>query len=135
MEHKDIAEEIDDFWLELKSSDIRGYSIMSSSYGQGENVNELGIVSGHAYSLISTHEVRVGNKNWRLCKLRNPWGRGEWTGDWSDGSKLWTPKLRKDLECIEGDDGIFFMCVEDYVSNYESTSFCVPLDPKLLVHS
>jgi len=27
--------------------------------------------------------------------MRNPWGDGEWTGDWSDGSNLWTPELKK----------------------------------------
>jgi len=23
--------------------------------------------------------------------MRNPWGTGEWKGDWSDNSKKWTP--------------------------------------------
>jgi len=27
--------------------------------------------------------------------MRNPWGTGEWTGDWSDKSKKWTPQLKK----------------------------------------
>lgn len=63
---------------------------MSSTHGQGENVSSLGIVSGHAYSLISIHEFSHRNKFWRLVKLRNPWGRGEWSGDWSDESELWT---------------------------------------------
>jgi len=29
----------------------------------------------------------------KLVKLRNPWGGGEWKGDWSDESYLWTKEL------------------------------------------
>ena len=33
----------------------------------------------------------------RLVKLRNPWGKGEWKGDWSDDSYKWTTKLKREL--------------------------------------
>ena len=98
---------------------------MSATHGSGENVDASGLVSGHAYSLISIHEVDTENGPVRLCKLRNPWGSGEWKGDWSDESDLWTPELRAEVGCKEEDDGIFHMTVEDYVGQYESTSFCV----------
>ena len=26
----------------------------------------------------------------KLVKLRNPWGKGEWNGDWSDSCYKWT---------------------------------------------
>lgn len=50
-----------------------------------------GLVSGHAYSLISCKVTSQGTK---LVQLRNPWGCFEWTGDWSDGSELWTPEIQ-----------------------------------------
>lgn len=46
----------------------------------------LGLVSGHAYSVIDV----VHSHGYKLIKLRNPWGRGEWEGDWSDKSALWS---------------------------------------------
>ena len=46
-----------------------------------------GLVSGHAYSLLAAKELSNGV---RLVKLRNPWGRFEWKGAWSDNSELWT---------------------------------------------
>lgn len=45
----------------------------------------------------------------RLLKIRNPWGTGEWEGDWSDDSDLWTDCLRAELEWSKSDDGIFWM--------------------------
>jgi len=50
----------------------------------------VGLVSDHAYSVVSVHEVQ-GEK---LLKLHNPWGHQEWLGDWSDHSDKWTPQLK-----------------------------------------
>ena len=47
--------------------------------------------------------------------MRNPWGTGEWTGDWSDNSNLWTPAIKKMVDFVEGDDGIFFIELSDYL--------------------
>ena len=30
-----------------------------------------------------------------ILKLRNPWGKLEWKGDWSDSSSLWNNELKK----------------------------------------
>jgi len=48
-------------------------------------------------------------------KLRNPWGSGEWIGDWSDNSDLWTDELKDQVSFDGGhDDGIFWMSYEDF---------------------
>ncbi len=68
--------------------------MMAASHGQGENKGESGVISGHAYSLISVKEFEVNGETIRLLVLRNPWGEGEWTGAWSDKAPEWTPELR-----------------------------------------
>ena len=46
---------------------------------------------GHAYTLLSAAQLTLSNgQQVNLVKLRNPWGSGEWKGDWSDKSPLWT---------------------------------------------
>ena len=75
-------------------ADRKNFTIMCSSRGTGEAKNPNGIVAGHAYSVISIHEFTNYNKEVRLLRLRNPWGKLEWNGDWSDRSPLWTTELR-----------------------------------------
>jgi len=75
------------------------------------------LAGSHAYSLLEICElvkfsgkwVKLGSKHLnglkketingkmfvkeRIIKLRNPWGKGEWTGKWSDSDKIWTSDL------------------------------------------
>ena len=39
-----------------------------------EEQNPLGIVSGHAYSILDIKTVRTKNGQVRLIQIRNPWG-------------------------------------------------------------
>lgn len=72
------------------------------------------IVRMHAYSIMEAREI----KGLRLLKLRNPWGRYEWRGAWSDGSEQWTPEWMELLNHRFGDDGQFWMCYEDFLREY-----------------
>jgi len=63
-----------------------------------------------------------GNK---LMQIRNPWGRGEWNGDWSDKSSKWTTRNRNLLDWHEKkDDGIFWIDINDYVNEFDSIYVC-----------
>ena len=90
----DQIEDPEDFFNMLKLADIRDFTMMAASHGQGEVTSDEGVVSGHAYSLISIHEFKHRGQDVRLLKLRNPWGTGEWKGAWSDDAPEWTDKLR-----------------------------------------
>lgn len=55
----------------------------------------------------------------RFLKLRNPWGRSEWTGRWADGSKEWTTEWLEALTPLQhrfGDDGVFIMEYTDFLN-------------------
>jgi hypothetical protein len=74
-----------------------------------------GIVSQHAYAVLDIYE----GHGQRLVKIRNPWGRTEWKGAWSDGSKEWTSEWLQRLNHQFGDDGIFWMTYKDMLSKYK----------------
>lgn len=67
-----------------------------------------GLIGGHDYSVLRA----VEHKGKRFLVIRNPWGKSEWTGPWSDGSKEWTKESMEVLSVLGhefGDDGQFVM--------------------------
>lgn len=78
---------------------------------------QYGLIGGHAYSLLAGKEVSLDNGTTvKLVKIRNPWGQGEWTGDWSDTSSLWTDKIKGELGITHSfkTDGAFWMDWSDF---------------------
>jgi len=60
-----------------------------------------------------------------LIRLRNPWGKMEWNGDWSDNSPLWTESTKAQVGGFaSADDGEFYMNMRDFVKCYSDISTC-----------
>lgn len=79
------------------------------------------MVYGHAYTMLRAFKFEHEGETLRLLKMRNPHGRGEWNGAWSDGSDLWTDELKDQLGWEERDDGAFFIDYEDYLHHFSNT--------------
>ncbi|OJJ45435.1 hypothetical protein ASPZODRAFT_2109961 [Penicilliopsis zonata CBS 506.65] len=74
-----------------------------------------GISEDHSYSIMDVKEV----DGLRLLRLRNPWGKKEWNGPWSDGSEQWTPYWMEKLNHKFGNDGFFWISYDDLLKNYQ----------------
>ncbi|CAE7526188.1 ADL1 [Symbiodinium natans] len=121
---KAARKEINDgtMWAKLLSLSRDGHLLgCGSGAGKDTETSDMGIVKGHAYSLLRVEEV----EGHRLLQLRNPWGSTEWKGKWSDGDKdSWTQKMKKKLDYVNADDGSFWMAFEDFVNHYRSVYIC-----------
>jgi hypothetical protein len=83
------------------------------------DIEERGLSPAHAYTFLKTYTVNTENGTERIVKLRNPWGNGEWSGNWSDSSKKWNASTKKQCEYQENrDDGVFYMSFDDFVKYY-----------------
>jgi len=107
----------DALWAKLRSWAARGWPMTVRSLGGG--VDADGLVGNHAFSLM-----RVFDRGpVRLVQLRNPWGRGEWTGAFSDGDKKsWTPELQAAAGVnidAGADDGVFWMPYASFTAKFK----------------
>jgi len=101
----------------------------SGSGLNGEQMGPKGLVAGHAYSVLDAKSFKDSNApggRLKLIQLRNPWGKYEWKGAWSDGSAEWTayPHVVKIIKPVDGDDGSFWMSWEDFSVIFQSLDIC-----------
>ncbi|XP_037544043.1 calpain-5 [Nematolebias whitei] len=94
-----------------------------------------GLVKGHAYSVTAAKRVRLGhgllayfkNETIPLIRMRNPWGKTEWKGAWSDSSEEWAKvgdTERSNLGITVEDDGEFWMDFTDWCKFFTDADIC-----------
>jgi hypothetical protein len=124
---------------------LMGCSIQppTSQAGRAEAEADGGLFSGHAYSLLDVGEINLDDSSsLQLLKLRNPWGRGEWNGKFSDRSeerekydieikRIFQPSDGQGHEVVEIDasDGCFFMTLTDWLDRFTSIFVGLKLPP------
>ncbi|XP_052616518.1 calpain-12 [Peromyscus californicus insignis] len=100
---------------------------------RGEIRTDEGLVKGHAYSVTGTHKMSLGFTKVRLLRLRNPWGRVEWSGPWSDSCPRWDmlPSEWRDALLVRKEDGEFWMELQDFLTHFNTVQIC-SLSPEVL---
>ncbi|XP_041346994.1 calpain-9-like, partial [Gigantopelta aegis] len=84
-----------------------------------------GLIEGHAYSIVDIREVNQGRRSTLLLRLRNPWGRGEWNGPWSDRSSEWCSVRLSDMTMARViDDGEFWISLKDFQEQFDELEMC-----------
>ena len=130
-------------WRVLQDADQKDFimgcaSIDVKKSGDDSADQTTGLSGNHAYTLIGVTEIVTGEgelrvkspheasspANIRLVKLRNPWGKGEWNGEWSDSSPLWTSRVKQELGFTDKDDGIFYMGFQDWLNYFREYQIC-----------
>ncbi|XP_020783915.2 calpain-1 catalytic subunit-like [Boleophthalmus pectinirostris] len=115
---------------ELMSHARQSQSLMACAIPPGatsENtVLPNGLVNGHAYAVTGVKEIKIRGQLVKLVRLWNPWGKGEWKGDWSDKSRFWQMVSPQDrATCLDViDDGEFWMTLEDFCKFYSDLNIC-----------
>lgn len=114
--HKHSEMSVDELWKIIKEADNANYVMCT-----GAIADIKGIVRSHAYTLINAYEFEFKGQTLRLVQIRNPWGYGEWEGDWHDNDPKWTPELKRKLNHGPREDGIFYMSFNDFAKIFSHT--------------
>ena len=137
----------DDLWQQLMTfksektllgCSVDGHAVESDI--RNEDNEPTGLIAQHAYSIIDLLYVKTTKNRkgrYKLLRLRNPWGRKEWTGKWSDKS----PELRANLEGVmreikklgedepfdpnDPENGDFLMSYRDWLTYFSNLYACI----------
>ena len=109
---------------QLQNCDIEN-SIISCTTSSSIDVSSVGLNNGYTYNLLAIYQITnsEGN-NVYLFKLRNPWSKGEWSGDWSDKSSLWDSNSKNKVNFSDKEDGIFYMSDNDFFKYFKHVEIC-----------
>ena len=124
-EDEEVQEKAEEIYETLLNADDRGYLITASTPGKdklttGEGKKpKSGLVPGHAYSIIKVKQ----HEDICLVNFRNPWGKFEWDGAWSDKSDMWTEEMIEIFEpVLDENDGSFWMWLQDFFIKFKSVT-------------
>ncbi|CAE7362609.1 Capn15 [Symbiodinium microadriaticum] len=103
-------------------------SCMNAGKAEGaETAKSNGLYLKHYYAVLKVvSETQDDGTEVHLVLLRNPWGRSEWSGDWSDRSEKWeqNPNLMAKLDTQVRNDGSFWMNFEDWAKMFTLVVVC-----------
>ena len=114
-----------EIWNKMIDSQKKGFVMTAGTSGDVSNldIEEAGLSPGHAYTVLGVHELDGPRGKEKVVRLRNPWGNGEWNGDWSDSSSKWTSATKTKMSLIKRDDGDFYMGYNDFLKYYVTMGF------------
>ena len=125
------------FWRQIEAADKKNYAMCCSVFSamdkdvENTAIKDAGLVDEHAYTLIGAKTIYLnerGSETEKLIKIRNPYGRVEWKGDWGDKSPKWTVHTREQVDCKDKEDGIFFISFSDFLKFFATTTICYYID-------
>lgn len=140
-----VEDSPESLWKMILQGHNRNFIMAAGSddlnFGSDQFISKIGLAGSHAYSLLGVYELLKSlngftiikyqdrnkieeNKKERIVKLRNPWARGEWKGDWSDKSPKWTPELQKALKVSGKEDGVFCMDYKNFCKYFSDVQVC-----------
>lgn len=107
VETSDVSkEDAETFYAKIKQADKWNYVMTAGCTNE-----HAGLVTGHSYTMLGIVELSNGVQ---LIKLRNPWGKEQYSGPWNDKDPQWTDALKTEAGLTVADDGIFHIPLEDF---------------------
>lgn len=102
----------DTLWELIFTAD-KANSIMCAT--TKSSFEEIDIELRQYYTVISAYEIGQH----KILKLRSPWGKSTWTGDFSDKSSLWTEGMKKKIGYVNSEDGTICMTIKDFKKYFQ----------------
>lgn len=116
----------EDFFDRMCAWDDENYIMACGSEAGSDKEQVEGIVQGHAYTILECMQ-NPGGADVDLIKVRNPWGKGEFTaGKWTDEGSGWAahPEVKAACNPKDADDGCFWMEKDEFFEFFPTVYLC-----------
>ena len=99
--------------------------VNASDQAECNNQTKIGLNPLYAFAILGIFHIKKDDKEVNLIHIRNPWGKLEWDGDWSEHSECWTPEIKKQVGWKDPKEGgKFWMNYEDFAKHFTKLSVC-----------
>ena len=120
--HKNLKKE-NELWYLIRKNDLNN-NILTCITKKDDDIENFGLVSCHSCSIIKTCEKIIKGKKIKLIQIRNPWGKKEWNGKYSNYYLEKNPDIMKYFNNEKRDTGIFWIEYNDYIVFFDKTEIC-----------
>ena len=120
--HKNLKKE-NELWYLIRKNDLNN-NILTCITKKDDDIENFGLVSFHSCSIIKTCEKIIKGKKIKLIQIRNPWGKKEWNGKYSNYYLEKNPDIMKYFNNEKRDNGIFWIEYNDYIVFFDKTEIC-----------
>ena len=112
---------VDEIWDLLVIADARDSMITAATF-EGTGNDALGLHFSHAFTVLGSKKVKssVTGAEVKLIKMRNPWNKEFFKGEWSDKSLKWTADLLDQADHEKDDDGVYYIELFDFATHFEA---------------
>ena len=119
----------DELWPKIIQLDSQGCCMIIGTRTFDSNMNSLGLSPNMYYTVLRVFESSTTGV--RVLKVRNPWNRIEFTGQWRNNSSEWNEQLIHELNrsTVDVDDGIFYLDYSEFIKLFNSISILYSQSP------
>ncbi|KAI4469989.1 calpain [Holotrichia oblita] len=120
-----VADNIPENFFEILLTAKQRCSLMACCFHE-DNENR-GLEPAHAYTITDIKLIDIDATNLELIRIRNPWGRKEWTGNFCDQDSIWnklSQAVKDELKFQDKVDGEFWMEFNDFKNVFTFVVVC-----------
>ena len=115
--------EIINLYKSIEIGNKEGAIMACGTNSNGIGIDIFGLIPGHSYLIV--YPKKWEERNLYLLKLKNPWGKNEWSGNWSNNSLSWTEETKSYFNYYNNnDDGTMWIDLNDFINYFDNTFIC-----------
>ena len=115
--------DIFNLYKSIEIGNKEGAIMACGTKSNGIGIDIFGLIPEHSYLIV--YPKKWEERNIYLLKLKNPWGKNDWSGNWSNYNLSWTEEAKSYFNYYNNnDDGTIWIDLNDFINYFDNTFIC-----------